>query len=498
MLTDQRASNRIAIIDVGSNSVRLVVFDGMTRAPAPIFNEKVMCGLGRDIDATGQLNPEGVEMAVTAMRRFAGLLRAMKIVRVDVLATAAVRAASDGDAFCKRIKSETGLTIKIIDGLEEARLSALGVISGDPDATGIMGDIGGGSLELVLLDQGAIRERVSLPLGAMRLQTLFGNNRSAVEAEVEKHLSSVPWLDQGKDKPLFAVGGSWRSIAKLYIAQENYPISVIHNMTLPRPEIAELTHILSQQSRISLEKVGGVSKRRVDSLPHGALVMSRLISKMQARDVVFSGHGLREGWMFEVLPAAIRDRDPLLDACQSFAEDSERFHQHGEELYRWTDPIFRDQPENLRRLRLAACIIGDIGWNEHPDYRAEQSYNRILRHPYLELSHPERVFLAYTMGSRYTGNFKGDASSDRLLDDETRLTGRLFGQAIRLGHSLSGGVEGILPGTQLVPGDRELVLRLHKDYAAINGEVVEQRLAKFAKLMDRESRIEIVENLVSA
>ena len=491
MLTDQRASNRIAIIDVGSNSVRLVIFDGMTRAPAPIFNEKVMCGLGRDPEDTGKLNPDGVELAVVAMQRFATLLRAMKVSHVDVLATAAVRAATDGKEFCDRIEAETGLVVKVIDGLEEARLSALGVISGDPRASGVMGDIGGGSLELVLLDQGEIKERVSLPLGAMRLQAVFGSDRARLTAEITRHLDSVDWLQNASGQQLFAVGGSWRSIAKLFIAQEDYPISVVHNLAMPRSEMDELTHIISQQSRVSLEKVGGVSKRRIDSLPHAALVMNMLMARMKPREVVFSGHGLREGWMYEVLPEDLRQRDPLLDACLSFAEDGERFHQHGEELFRWCTPIFSEQPNNLDRLLLAACIIGDIGWNEHPDYRAIQSYNRILRHPYLDLNHHDRVFLAYTIGSRYTGNFKGDASSNRILDEDTRLTGRLFGHAIRLGHTLSGGAEGILSKTALKLEDGKMILEFNKGISTLYGEVVEQRLTKLAKLMNLDSEVRL-------
>ena len=491
MLTDQRASNRIAIIDVGSNSVRLVIFDGMTRAPAPIFNEKVMCGLGRDPEDTGKLNPEGVELAVVAMQRFATLLQAMKVSHIDVLATAAVRAASDGQEFCDRIHRETGLTVKVIDGLEEARLSALGIISGDPRASGIMGDIGGGSLELVLLDQGEIKKRVSVPLGAMRLHAVFASDRARLTAEINRHLDTIDWLKEAAGQQLFAVGGAWRSIAKLFIAQEDYPISVVHNLAMPRGETEELTHIISQQSRISLEKVGGVSKRRIDSLPHASLVMNMLLARMKPREVVFSGHGLREGWMYEVLPEDLRQRDPLLDACLSFAEDGERFHQHGEELFRWCAPIFSGLPQNLERLRLAACIIGDIGWNEHPDYRAIQSYNRILRHPYLDLNHHDRVFLAYAIGSRYTGNFKGDESSDRILDEETRVTGRIFGHVIRLGHTLSGGAEGILSKTALKLEDGKMILEFDKSISTLYGEVVEQRLSKLAKLMNLDSEVRL-------
>lgn len=490
MSSEPSDSNRIAIIDVGSNSVRLVVFDGLTRAPEAVFNEKVMCGLGRDPKGRGLLNPDGVELALVSLRRFARLLEQMRIAHVDVIATAAVRGAKDGAAFCRRVHRETGLEVRIIDGLEEARLSALGVISGDPGASGVVGDIGGGSLELALLEGGHILERTSLPLGALRLQTAFGRSRERTRKEIGRHLKEIGWLHFAAGKPLYAVGGSWRALAKLHTAQQKYPLSIVHNLTLAREEIERLLRVVAMQTPGSLARSGAIARRRVDSLPHAALVMSQVLSAMDAKSVVFSGHGLREGWMYERLPEKLRRRDPLIDACESFAAGGGRFDEHGTELFRWLSPMFRLETHPFKRLRLAACIIGDVGWAEHPDYRAVQTYYRILRHPFLELTHHDRVLLAFCVACRYDSDFKGDASVNKLLDTEGQALGRRLGLGLRLGQTISGGVEGILRHTELTLAREYLTLTYYGDAARLAGEGVARRLAKLAKAYGRLPRTE--------
>ena len=489
MLSQKRLSSRIAIIDVGSNSVRLVVYDGLTRAPAPILNEKVMCGLGRDPQGTGRLSPDGVEMALRALSRFAALTRAMAITKVDVIATAAVRIASDGAAFCARVRQDTGFTIRVIDGPEEARLAALGVISGEPGAGGIVGDIGGGSLELALIDGGQVKDRVSLPLGALRLATLFPDAMGKAWQEIEDHLDSVPWLSLGRNKPLYAVGGSWRAIAKLWAHKENYPLSIVHNMALTTTEALPLVKLVARQNRITLASSGAVSRRRLESLPYACQVMARLLVRSHSASVIFSGHSLREGWMYENLPAELQKRDPLIEACTDFAEAEERFELHADELFRWSDPLFKRETLEMKRLRTAACIIGDVGWMEHPDYRAGQSYYRILRHPFLDLKHRDRVFLAFAVACRYASEFTGDAAVSRLLDKHHQTEARLLGLTLRLGHTLSGGARGVLPFTELELSKDELRLHFYDDATRLVGEVVEKRLSKLARLLDRTGRI---------
>ena len=489
MLSQKQLSSRIAIIDVGSNSVRLVVYDGLTRAPAPILNEKVMCGLGRDPQGTGRLSPDGVEMAMRALSRFAALTNAMGIAKVDVIATAAVRIASDGPAFCARVSRETSLDIRVIDGLEEARLAALGVISGAPDASGIVGDIGGGSLELSLIDGGLVTERVSLPLGALRLATLFPDAMGKAWQEIEDHLDSVPWLKLGRNKPLYAVGGSWRAIAKLWVHRQDYPLGIVHNMELTASEALPLVKLVAKQNRITLASSGAVSRRRLESLPYACQVLAQVLSRSRSSSVIFSGHSLREGWMYENLPADLQKRDPLIDACTDFAKAEERFELHADELCRWSAPLFKHETPDMKRLRTAACIIGDVGWMEHPDYRARQTYYRILRHPFLDLGHRDRVFLAFAVACRYASEFTGDTAVERLLDKDHQTEARLLGLTMRLGHTLSGGTRGVLPFTELELTGDELRLHFHDDAARLAGEVVEKRLGKLARLLERTGRI---------
>ena len=166
---DPAERRRVGVIDIGSNSIRIVVFSGATRAPLPIFNEKVMCGMGRRLHSTGKLDPDGVDLALGNLPRFAAAAEALGVDRLRVVATAAIRDALDGAQFIARVRETAGLKIEIISGETEARLSALGLVSSLPEADGVIGDLGGGSLELVRLDKGALGPQATLKLGPLRL-----------------------------------------------------------------------------------------------------------------------------------------------------------------------------------------------------------------------------------------------------------------------------------------------------------------------------------------
>ncbi len=161
--TERRDS--VAVVDIGSNSLRLVVYDGVRRAARIMLNEKVLCGLGRGLSETGRLNQEGVEQARVNLQRFVSLARAIGVSRLDVLATAAVRDADDGREFAAEIERRFGVRVRILAGAEEGRYSALGVLSGIPDAQGFAGDLGGGSVELVPVAKGRAGAGATLPIG---------------------------------------------------------------------------------------------------------------------------------------------------------------------------------------------------------------------------------------------------------------------------------------------------------------------------------------------
>ena len=346
---------RVAVIDVGSNSIRMVVYDRLSRTPIPVFNEKVLCGLGRALSETGRLSPDGKAQALDNLARFNRLLEGMAVDRVDVLATAAVRDAADGEDFITEVRRRCDLPVSLISGTEEARLSALGVLSGIPDADGVAGDLGGGSLELVGLDGAVIAEQETLPLGPLRLMDAK-NRKAKARRLVDDTLAGQAWLDRYRGRAFYPVGGNWRALAKLHMGRAGHPLTVIHQYTVPAAEIAQLADAVAKQGKSALERLPGVPKRRAETLPYAALVMAGLLGRLQPQTVVFSALGLREGHLYDLLPAEDQARDPLLAACADIAHRLDRFG-HAELIADWTAGLFADEDARFARLRKAADAI---------------------------------------------------------------------------------------------------------------------------------------------
>jgi len=480
-------AERLAVIDIGSNSIRLVVYDALKRAPLPVFNEKVLCGLGRGVEKDGQLNPAGVELALQNLERFRGLIDGMRISRLDVLATAAVRDARNGESFVERVRARTGFTMRVISGEEEARLSALGVLSGTPGADGLVGDLGGGSLELVGLDHGALGPQITLPLGPLRLME-SGASRDLTRT-IDKHLEKLPWLPQAKGRCFYPVGGSWRALAKLHMEKQRHPLHIIHHYTIAADEAREFAALVGRQSKSSLEKLSG-SRRRIETLPYAALVLERVLRMAQPARVVFSAYGLREGHLHSLLTPDQQAQDPLLAACDDW---SSRFGRFGDAtlLVTWTGGLFAGEDERARVLRHAACLLSDVGWAEHPDYRADHAFRRILHFPFPGVDHAERVFLALSGFARYAGTIDGPLAAEvrPLVSDAQAKKALVLGLALRLAHTLSGGAPGLLRQTTLKLGGETLALTLPGEAAALYGEVVQRRLDALAKALGRRGEI---------
>lgn len=484
--TDRR-NRRVGVIDIGSNSMRLVVYDGLGRAPLPLFNEKIMCGLGRTVEKTRRLNPDGVSLALDNLGRFRRLLEGMDVEQVDAIATAAVRDAEDGGAFVERIGAETGLEVRTISGAEEARLSAMGVLSGTPEADGLMGDLGGGSLEVVGLERGVIgAEQVTLPLGPLRLADSGGAKPDRVQKTIDHHLDAQPWIDAYRGRGFYPVGGSWRALAKLHMEQTNHPLHIIHEYTVEASALCDFLGVVARQSRSSLEKMSGVSRRRIDTLPIAALVMERLIRRLEPRRVVFSAYGLREGLLFDLLTPEDRCRDPLLSACAGIADRHGRFGT-GDFLTGWTAALFPGEDAAIARLRRAACLLSDLGWAEHPDYRAEHAFLRVLRMPFAGLDHPERAWLALVSYVRYGGR-SDDAQivvARNLLSEGQVAKAEVLGLALRLALTLTGGVTTLLQRTALRLGGDVLTLAMPEDGRPLVGDMVQRRLDGLARSVGR-------------
>ena len=478
---------RIGVVDIGSNSIRLVVFDRLARSPLLLFNEKVLCGLGRGLDSSGRLNEAGVESALVNLARFVRLAKAMGVARLDMLATAAVRDAANGAEFAATVRRRCGVPVRILSGAEEARTSALGVVSGIADADGMMGDLGGGSVELVGLDRGRLGEHVTLPLGPLRVGDAAMADRDTARALIDRHLESVPWLGDLRGRCFYAVGGAWRSLARIHMEQTGHPLHIIQQYRIEREHAEGLLRIMSRLGRRSLAAFAGLPRRRVDTLPFAALLLERLLRRARPDAVVFSAFGLREGYVFSKLPAARRRVDPLLAAARDHADVDGRFGPMGAALEEWSRPLFPAETPLGRRLRHAVCLLSDIAWRDHPDYRAQQAFSRILRLPIGGIEHGERVFAAAAVAARYAGSLEPVAAEPvlRLIDEPRQAEALVLGLALRLAYSLSGATARLLKDTSLKVGSDRVTLVLLKNGAPMYGEAVDRRLEALGRALGR-------------
>lgn len=488
MKPERSTGSGIGVVDVGSNSIRLAIFAEASRALLPIFNEKVLCGLGRGLAETGRLNPKGVASALENLARFVAMAEAMGARDLLAFATAAVREAGDGPEFLHLVKEQCGLDIRLMSGGEEARLSALGVVSSIPEAEGVVGDLGGGSLELISVGEERVMETATLPLGPFRVP---GDLRYAELVEfVDAELSALPWLEEARGKALYPVGGSWRSIARVHMRHVRYPLRVIHHYKIGARAAADFGAVVSKLSGQTLRRLKGAPKRRLDVLPHGALVLSRLIERVQPSSVVFSSYGVREGMIFDMLGPEERAQDPLIEAAREMARRGGRFRPDGDSLVEWLSPLLPEAGP-VRRLARAACWLGDISGLDHPDYRGEHAYFRVLRMPAVAIDHAERSLLALALLSRYEGDIDADFTTEtkKLLNEEDLAVAQIIGLALRLAFAVGAGSTERVRATRLQLSARRLTLRVPRNGAGYRGDVVTRRLEGLAKALGRTAEI---------
>ncbi|MGE0743208.1 MAG: Ppx/GppA family phosphatase [Hyphomonadaceae bacterium] len=470
-----------AVIDVGSNSVRLVVYRIDGRAMTPTLNEKVMAGLGRDLARTGELAKDGLDQALRALRRFATLLEAQGVSHVFAVGTAAVRDAKDGRAFAKRVEDETGIKLRILDGAEEAQLSALGVSAGAPDAVGIVGDLGGASLELIEIGPKGVGRGATFALGPLTLFRDDGFDYSKVSEHVEKVLDGARMLKK-RGGNFYAVGGAWRAIGRIDIALSNHPLGVLHHHEMSRNEVLKVVDLVRKQSKRSLERLEEAAAKRADTLPYAAVVLERVMMAGHFDRVVLSAFGLREGVLIERMSQAALATHPLIAASEALAGRWSRAQAFGAALETWIAPMFEGQafvfPEKRERvLRGAAARLADVGGPLHPDQRVEVMFDLVLRAPLAAISHAERAFLAAAIHHRYTKAAPHHAEAYmRLLSDGERAAAGALGAALRLGADLSGRNEGLLTQFDVAAVDGKLVLRVKKKAAHLMTETAQRRL----------------------
>jgi exopolyphosphatase/guanosine-5'-triphosphate,3'-diphosphate pyrophosphatase len=493
-----RALARVGVIDVGSNSVRMVVFDGAARSPAYFFNEKVMAGLGQGLAETGRLNPRGRARALAALQRFALLARGLAVSPLLVVATAAVREATDGPEFAAEVTRLTGLEFRIIDGAEEARLSAQGVLLGWPEAEGIVCDIGGNSMELAAIGQGQVGMRASTPLGPFRLQQIAGGPDRRAD-HIGAILKPLAHDFASRGKRIYLVGGSWRVIARLDMERRGYPLTVLHEYRMEPEQVLETIGWIAANDLQSLRARTGTSAERMALVPLAAEVLAQIVRQLRPREIDVSSYGIREGLLYELMPEDLRARDPLIEAARMAEATQARIPGFGRQLFDFLMPLYRGRAPATLRLVKAACLLHDTTWRAHPDYRAEVCFDNVTRANLGGLDHPGRVFLGLALLHRYKNSRAGSRFEPvfRLLDDARVREAEVLGKAMRFGAMFAGGDPALAGRLHHQPRKGVLRLGLTARGQALFGEVAEARFRSLALALKAEPVVErMVERVV--
>lgn len=473
---------RTAIIDIGSNSVRLVVYSGPRRNPALIFNEKVMAGLGRSLAQTGSIDDAAMNRAIQALERFRVLAREMDVDETVCVATAAVRDASNGADFTGRARA-LGLDIIILSGDDEARISGLGVVSAIPEADGIVGDLGGGSLDLARIEGGAVHETATLPLGVLRAAAVHKGDAASLAAAFRKMVEPYPWLSAHPGKAFYLVGGSWRAFARLDMHLAAYPLRVLHeySMDITRPE--QVMAKFRAMERDEIRQATGLAPSRIETLPDAIALLQLVRDHINPACFVVSAYGLREGLLFARMDEEVRRRDPLLVAADRFGQLQSRFGEDTHPLFDWIARVFPDDPPQWQRWLMAACHLSDVAWQASPDFRAERGLEIALHGNWVGIDATGRSMIGQALYTNFGGGPRAFTLDEHVASPQMLQRAIGWGLAMRLAQRLGAGTHDVLQRSHLQQVGDALQLVLEPGDRALFGEVVERRLRRLAQFM---------------
>ena len=472
----------VAVVDIGSNSVRLVVYSGRQRAPTPIFNEKVMAGLGAGLRDDGNLSEDSERKALAALSRYKLLLRHMGVKDARVVATAAVRDAGNGPDFVRAVE-KLGLDCEIVSALDEARYSGLGVLSAFPGANGVVGDLGGGSLELTEIGDGETGRATSLPLGVLRV----GSGKSGEQAArdiLRRGIKDAGFLKSARGKPFYMVGGSWRALAKMDMIATDFPLPATHHYRMKPERAAELRKLADLANIFE----GGLSSARLASAPVAAMLLEQIVKTLEPSELIVSAFGLREGLLYSQLDEKMRRLDPLVEAARDAGGGERRFGEHGDLLHEWISPLF-DDPPKLKRLNLASCLLADVAWQAAPMFRADRGVEMALHGDWTAVDAPGRVIMAQALSSNFGRERLPDSRLTQLCKPEHLERAHCWGLAMRLGQRISGGVASVLEKTSLNLSRTAVTLCVPHREESLAGDAVRRRLQRLADALGRKAEV---------
>jgi exopolyphosphatase/guanosine-5'-triphosphate,3'-diphosphate pyrophosphatase len=467
---------RQAVIDIGSNTIRLVVYAGWPRAPLPIYNEKSRVKLGACLAGNGEIDKATMKKALAALARFETLARTMQVDSLRVVATAATREAKNGHELVEKAAA-LGINVEVLDGDAEATAAGYGVLSDNPLANGYVGDLGGGSLELIRISDGKLGARVSLPLGTLRHDILTGKSPKQITQMLRHDIAKTMGkraFPMETGLPFYMIGGSWRSFARLHMHATGYPLTILSNYEM-LPEVPETLAPLVQD-RDALIQSNVVAAGRIAELPGAAALLGGIVGLLKPIKLVTSIYGLREGLLYEQLTPAERKQDPLIASARFEGERLGRFPFHGDALADWIAPVFAGQSAHDARLCRAACLLSDSVWNVNPEYRADHALGLALDGSWPGVSASDRAVIAAALWTVHAGKRTLPEMLPALAKPGALSQAVIWGLAIRLAHRLDGGTGGALADSRIDSDGATLKLHLRGSAIRLQSNSVLRRL----------------------
>lgn len=484
-------SLRQAVIDIGSNTVRLVVYAGLPRAPMPIYNEKSRVALGACLAGDGVIDDVTMTKALAALGRFETLARSMKVDTLRVVATAATREAKNGHRLIEGAAA-LGIRVDVLDGDTEATAAGLGVLSDNPHANGYVGDLGGGSLELIRIADGQLGERVSLPLGTLRHDILKGKSTKQITQMLRDDIAALKGEDGFSIEaglPFYMIGGSWRTFARLHMHDAGYPLTILSNYQMPPDAPTRLMSLVNDPAALAQTRV--VAAARIPALPGATAMLAGVVRLLEPSELVTSIYGLREGLLFDQLSEAERHEDPLIAATRFEGERLARFPFHGDALADWIAPVFAGQTDRDARLCRAACLLSDSVWNVNPEYRADHALDLALDGNWPGVVASDRAVIAAALWTVHAGKRTLPEMLVGLAKPGALAQAVIWGLAIRLAQRLDGGTGGALADSRIDGDDNRLRLHLTRQAVRLRSNSVQRRLQALGEALGY-SRVEIV------
>jgi exopolyphosphatase/guanosine-5'-triphosphate,3'-diphosphate pyrophosphatase len=474
---------RIGIIDIGSNSIRLVVFDGPKRSPLYLYNEKVFFRLGLQSFGGKPFGSNTLEAVSHIIKRYVAICRNMEISKIIMFGTSALREASNSNVLVESIREKTNVDVDIISGEKEAFYAAQGILLGFPNAEGVICDLGGNSVEFANIRKNVVTECNSVLLGPLTIKNL-GEKCKNLDDHMKNQLATITNFNGVKNKSFFLIGGSWRAIAKIHMQRIKYPLKIIQGYKVESKKLKKTLEFIQESSFLTKSDEMNISLGRLELLPQAARLLKIIIDEFEIKVLTFSSFGVREGLIYEHLSVAEKKRDPLIEAAKFFEKKETRFPKMSKHTFNWISPLYENLPPKTKRVILAATKLHDIAWIAHPDYKTEMCLEIVTRSNISGISHQERVFLAMILLFRHKAKPEKIFNSKlfKIVPKKKRKIALVIGKGLRLASTFFG-EKSLLNKIEFRLRANEVDLCFQSKMDSINGEIVEKRIQELNKAL---------------